>query len=102
MWRRPARLRPTRPPGTRDLTLNIGRGEGVSVREMIDRINTLTGYDLPPLVTERRAGDPARVVASADRIATELGWKARHDVENMITSAWAGWLRRHPEAGRSV
>ncbi|MER5910781.1 UDP-glucose 4-epimerase GalE [Streptomyces sp. NPDC001982] len=83
------------------LTLNIGRGEGVSVREMIDRINAITGYNTPPTVTPRRPGDPARVVASADRIATELGWKTKHDVEDMITSAWAGWIRLHPEAARS-
>jgi UDP-glucose 4-epimerase len=86
-------------PG-RDLTLNIGRGEGVSVREMIDRINAITGYDRPPTVTPRRPGDPARVVASADRATTELGWKARHDVQDMITSAWEGWVRLHPEAAR--
>ncbi|OAH10082.1 UDP-glucose 4-epimerase GalE [Streptomyces jeddahensis] len=86
-------------PGT-DLTLNIGRGEGVSVREMIDRINEVTGYDTPPTVTPRRPGDPARVVASADRIAAELGWKAKHDVRDMITSAWAGWVRLHPSAER--
>ncbi|MEU3520385.1 UDP-glucose 4-epimerase GalE [Streptomyces sp. NPDC006654] len=86
-------------PG-RSLTLNIGRGEGVSVREMIDLINTVTGYDLPPAVAPRRPGDPASVVASADRIATELTWKAKHDVQDMITSAWQGWLRLHPEAAR--
>lgn len=89
----------TASPG-RALTLNIGRGEGVSVREMIDRINALTGHDHPPTVTARRPGDPARVVASADRAATELGWKAKYDVEDMITSAWAGWVRLHPEAAR--
>jgi UDP-glucose 4-epimerase len=82
-------------PGA-DLTLNIGRGEGVSVREMVDRINAITGYGTPPTVTPRRPGDPARVVASADRIARELGWTAKHDVEDMITSAWEGWVRRHP------
>lgn len=82
-------------PGT-DLTLNIGRGDGVSVREMIDRINALTGHDLPPVVVDRRPGDPARVVASADRIAAELGWKARYGVEDMIASAWAGWALNHP------
>ncbi|MFJ5267929.1 UDP-glucose 4-epimerase GalE [Streptomyces sp. NPDC088358] len=86
-------------PG-RDLTLNIGRGEGVSVREMIDLINAATGYDRPPVTAPRRPGDPARVVASADRIRGELGWKARYDVQDMITSAWAGWLRLHPEAAR--
>ncbi|MEV0226718.1 UDP-glucose 4-epimerase GalE [Streptomyces sp. NPDC050704] len=87
-------------PGT-DLTLNIGRGEGVSVREMIDLINETTGYDLPPTVTPRRPGDPARVVASADRITAELAWKAKHDVRDMVTSAWEGWVRLHPGAGRA-
>nr|ALK28517.1 Cbm28, UDP-glucose 4-epimerase [Streptomyces thermotolerans] len=87
-------------PG-RSLTLNIGRGEGVSVREMIDRINAVTGHDRPPAVVPRRPGDPARVVASADRAATELGWKARLDVQDMITSAWEGWVRLHPEARRA-
>jgi UDP-glucose 4-epimerase len=87
-------------PGT-DLTLNIGRGEGVSVREMIDRINAVTGYDRPPTVTPRRPGDPARVVASANRIGTELGWQAKYDVQDMITSAWEGWVHHHPEAARS-
>jgi UDP-glucose 4-epimerase len=87
-------------PG-RTLTLNIGRGEGVSVREMIDRINAITGYDRPPTVHPRRPGDPARVVASAARIATELGWTAKHDVQDMITSAWEGWVRLHPEAARA-
>ena len=87
-------------PG-RDLTLNIGRGEGVSVREMIDRINAITGYDRPPTVHPRRPGDPARVVASADRITTELGWKAKHDVDDMIASAWEGWVRLHPGAARA-
>ncbi|MEU4268347.1 UDP-glucose 4-epimerase GalE [Streptomyces sp. NPDC026092] len=78
----------------RDLTVNIGRGEGVSVTEMIDLINEITGHSVAPVVTPRRAGDPARVVASADRIAGELGWKARHDVRDMIDSAWAGWVAR--------
>ncbi|MGW2958398.1 UDP-glucose 4-epimerase GalE [Streptomyces sp. NPDC001220] len=87
-------------PG-RELTLNIGRGEGVSVREMIDRINAVTGHDRPPTVTPRRPGDPARVVASADRIATELGWKAKLDVQDMITSAWQGWLHHHPAPTRT-
>ncbi|MEU5509306.1 UDP-glucose 4-epimerase GalE [Streptomyces fungicidicus] len=86
-------------PG-RNLTLNIGRGEGVSVREMIDRVNALTGHDRRPTVSPRRPGDPARVIASADRAAVELNWKARHDIDAMITSAWSGWLRLHPSAAR--
>ncbi|CCB76932.1 MULTISPECIES: UDP-glucose 4-epimerase GalE [Streptomycetaceae] len=81
---------------TGDLTVNIGRGEGVSVREMVTRIGRVTGHeDVEPQVRERRAGDPARVVASAERIAKELGWSARHEVDEMIASAWAGWRLRN-------
>ncbi|MFI2432152.1 UDP-glucose 4-epimerase GalE [Streptomyces sp. NPDC018693] len=82
-------------PGTA-LTLNIGRGEGSSVREMVDRILKVTGYeDVVPAVVPRRPGDPARVVASAGRIREELGWSARHDLDDMIDSAWQGWRHRH-------
>jgi UDP-glucose 4-epimerase len=80
-----------------DLTLNIGRGEGVSVREMIDRINAVTGHHRPPTIAPRRPGDPARVVAAADRAAAELDWKAKYDVDDMLVSAWAGWRYHHPD-----
>ncbi|MFJ8432843.1 UDP-glucose 4-epimerase GalE [Kitasatospora sp. NPDC094019] len=86
------------PAGETSLVLNIGRGEGVSVREMLDVIGKVTGYDTTPEITPRRAGDPARVVASADLIHRELSWTARHDVEDMVASAWEGWCGRHPEA----
>ncbi|MGK5110451.1 MULTISPECIES: UDP-glucose 4-epimerase GalE [unclassified Geodermatophilus] len=80
------------------LTANIGRGEGVSVQEMIQTIRRVTGtvdQDWSrPAVEPRRAGDPARVVASADRIREALGWKARYGVEEMVASAWAGWTAR--------
>ncbi|MBD0425066.1 UDP-glucose 4-epimerase GalE [Streptomyces sp. TRM S81-3] len=82
------------PAGTA-LTLNIGRGEGSSVREMVDRILKVTGQeDVAPQVTARRPGDPARVVASADRAREELGWSARHGLDDMIESAWQGWCHR--------
>ncbi|WP_405936707.1 UDP-glucose 4-epimerase GalE [Streptomyces sp. NBC_00726] len=80
-----------------DLTLNIGRGEGSSVREMVDRILKVTGNeDATAEVSARRPGDPARVVASAERISAELGWSARYGVDEMIESAWQGWRLRHP------
>ncbi|PBC79217.1 UDP-glucose 4-epimerase [Streptomyces sp. TLI_235] len=78
------------------LTLNIGRGEGVSVRGVLDAIARITGRAVEPEVTPRRPGDPARVVAAADLIRKELDWSARHGVEEMIESAWAGWRARHP------
>ncbi|MBF9071590.1 UDP-glucose 4-epimerase GalE [Streptacidiphilus fuscans] len=86
----------TERPDSTDLVLNIGRGEGVSVHEMLAVIGEVTGLDTTPVVTPRRAGDPARVVASAERIAQELGWKARFGVAEMVSSAWSGWRRQHP------
>ncbi|MFF7990110.1 UDP-glucose 4-epimerase GalE [Kitasatospora xanthocidica] len=89
------------PAGATSLVLNIGRGEGVSVREMLAVIGEVTGRDTTAEVTPRRAGDPARVVASADLIHRELGWTARHGVKEMVASAWDGWCARHPEARRA-
>ncbi|MEU0602600.1 UDP-glucose 4-epimerase GalE [Streptomyces sp. NPDC006393] len=96
-----ARALADREPGS-DLTVNIGRGEGVSVREMIALIGEVTGYGAAatPVSAPRRAGDPARVVASAERIRAELGWTARHDARAMVDSAWSGWCRQHPRARR--
>lgn len=96
-----ARALAARAPGT-DLTVNIGRGEGVSVRQMIELIGEVTGYGpaARPVSAPRRPGDPARVVAAADRIHTELGWSARHDARSMVASAWEGWCARHPQARR--
>jgi UDP-glucose 4-epimerase len=75
---------------------NIGRGEGSSVQEVLSTVARVTGSDLEPVVVERRPGDPARIVASADRIKRDLGWTARHDLEHMVTSAWEAWRHRHP------
>ncbi|MEU3193893.1 UDP-glucose 4-epimerase GalE [Streptomyces sp. NPDC006992] len=89
----------SRPGGGGDLTLNVGTGSGVSVREMADLVAEVTGGRGPaPRVVPRRPGDPARVVASAERIREELDWAPRHGVREMVASAWEGWLLRHPEA----
>jgi UDP-glucose 4-epimerase len=76
-------------------TLNIGRGEGISVREMVETIRAVTGTASDPrsepVVEPRRPGDPARIVASADAIKEVLGWEARYDVQAMVESAWEGW-----------
>ncbi|MCZ7415975.1 MULTISPECIES: UDP-glucose 4-epimerase GalE [unclassified Streptomyces] len=83
-----------------DVTVNIGRGEGASVREMVDLIAEVTGRTFTPEIAPRRPGDPPRIVASADRAAELLDWRARHDVRDMVTSAWEGWCLHHPEAAR--
>jgi UDP-glucose 4-epimerase len=84
-----------------DLTVNIGTGRGVSVREMADLVAEITGHTAPAAkIVGRRAGDPARVVASPEKTSKELDWTARHDVREMVESAWEGWLLRGEAAGR--
>ncbi|MGW3355123.1 UDP-glucose 4-epimerase GalE [Streptomyces bungoensis] len=78
-----------------DLTLNVGRGKGVSVREMVTVIGEVTGDRRPAVVEGRRPGDAPRAVASAARAAEALGWRARRGVAEMIESAWAGWRLHH-------
>ncbi|MFI6334223.1 UDP-glucose 4-epimerase GalE [Streptomyces sp. NPDC050535] len=75
---------------TGDLTVNIGRGEGVSVRELITLIAEVSGDSTPAIVEPRRPGDAPRAVASAERAARELGWSARRGVREMVASAWRG------------
>jgi len=74
---------------------NIGRGVGSSVREVLDTVAQVTGSQLEPVVVERRPGDPARIVASADRIKSDLGWCARYDLDEMVAGAWEAWRLRH-------
>ncbi|PCG82844.1 UDP-glucose 4-epimerase GalE [Streptomyces sp. WZ.A104] len=81
-----------------DLTVNVGRGEGVSVRELAEVIGEVTGLGPKPVAEARRPGDAPRAVASAARITEELGWTARRSVREMVESAWEGWCLRHPEA----
>ena len=76
-------------------TYNIGRGEGASVLDVLSMISEVTGLDTAYDVVDRRPGDPARVVASAERIRAGLGFTARRDLREMVTSAWAGWQRTH-------
>ncbi|GAB3196532.1 UDP-glucose 4-epimerase GalE [Geodermatophilus arenarius] len=73
----------------RTATYNVGRGQGSSVLEVLDVVRTVTGRPLEHDVVERRPGDPARIVGSVERIAHELGWRAQHDLTDMVASAWA-------------
>ncbi|MET7619307.1 UDP-glucose 4-epimerase GalE [Streptomyces sp. NPDC005408] len=84
--------------GAGDLTVNIGRGAGVSVRELADLVAEVTGYDGEPVIEPRRPGDAAKAVASVDLITKELGWTASRGVREMVESAWDGWCLRHPGA----
>jgi UDP-glucose 4-epimerase len=69
-------------------TYNLGNGQGYSVKEVIDTCEKVTGHKANVVMAERRAGDPARLVASADKIYQDLGWKAERNLEEIIGSAW--------------
>jgi UDP-glucose 4-epimerase len=72
---------------------NLGRGEGISVKEIVAAIEKALGRPLPYDVGPRRTGDPARIVTSADRAHADLAWAATEDLDAMVESAWTAWTR---------
>ena len=68
---------------------NVGTGVGTSVREVLGVVAEVTGIEFEAEIVARRAGDPAEVVARTERITEELGWRAEHDLRDIIESAWA-------------
>ncbi|MBS4213072.1 UDP-glucose 4-epimerase GalE [Neobacillus rhizophilus] len=67
---------------------NLGNGLGYSVKEVIETCERVTGVKSNVEMADRRAGDPARLVASSDKIYNELGWKAERNLERIIADAW--------------
>jgi UDP-glucose 4-epimerase len=67
---------------------NLGSGTGSSVAEIMDAVRTVTEIDFTPEIGPRRPGDPARIVATGELAARDLGWKMRHSLEDMVRSAW--------------
>jgi UDP-glucose 4-epimerase len=74
--------------GTLEPVYNLGSGDGVSVRQIMTAVARATGIDFEPEIGERRPGDPARIVASGELAARDLGWTMRHDLDDMVRSAW--------------
>lgn len=71
---------------------NVGTGEGASVREVVAKILAVTGLaELEPEILPRRAGDPAQLIGNAQRITEVLGWKAEHNLDDIIDSAYRAW-----------
>jgi UDP-glucose 4-epimerase len=68
---------------------NLGSGTGLSVREIMDAVERVTGIGFRPEVRPRRPGDPARIVATGELAGRDLNWKMRHTVDDMVGSAWA-------------
>ena len=77
--------------GGRSTTLNVGYGHGYSVREVLAMVELVAGKPLKIHEEPRRAGDPAYLVARADRVRTELGWRPRYDDLKAIVSSSLAW-----------
>ncbi|MDR1745076.1 MAG: UDP-glucose 4-epimerase GalE [Planctomycetota bacterium] len=76
---------------------NLGNGVGFSVKEVLEMCRKVTGHPIPAVTSPRRAGDPARLVASAAKAREVLGFKPEQsDLENIVATAW-NWHRSHPK-----
>jgi UDP-glucose 4-epimerase len=83
--------------GAASAVYNLGNSKGYSVREVIESARSLTGHSIPAVVSERRAGDPAVLVANSEKIRRELNWKPRYeDLSEIIKTAWA-WAQKEAE-----
>lgn len=82
---------------TRDrIICNLGNGQGFSVKEVIEAARRVTGHPIPVEIKPRRAGDPARLVASSARAHSELGWKPQiPEIDSIIASAWEWHQQRY-------
>lgn len=70
---------------------NVGTGVGTSVAQIIAGMRQQLGWDFPVETVERRSGDPAELVADPTRIKREMGWEARHGVDQILASAVQAW-----------
>lgn len=75
---------------------NVGTASGVSVKEIVSQVRSVAKNDFLVHEKERRAGDPAMLIADSSRLTQEFGWRPQHsDIHTIIASAWK-WHRDHP------
>ena len=78
------------------LIYNIGNGQGFTVREVIESVGRVTGRPIAVEECPRRPGDPAVLVASAEKIKAELGWRPKFaELDQIISSAWEWHQKRY-------
>ncbi len=76
--------------------LNIGTGLGYSVKEVMDLIEKVVGKKINYEYVARRPGDPAQTIADPSKAFKDLNWKAKFDLEQMISSSWNAWQKHNP------
>ncbi len=80
----------------RSVRFNLGSGAGYTVRQVIEAVERVGGRPVPHSLGPRRAGDPAALVASSDRLRRETGWAPRlGTLDDIVRTAWA-WHEAHP------
>lgn len=86
--------------GEESAIYNLGNGTGFSVKEVIEVTRKVTGHPIPAEVAERRAGDPAILIASSEKAIKDLGWKPKfNSLETIIETAW-NWHKNHLDGYR--
>ncbi len=84
--------------GGKSAVFNLGNGVGFTVREVIETARKVTNHPIPAIESPRRAGDPAKLIASSEAAKKVLGWKPKHEsLEEIIQSAW-NWHKNHPNS----
>lgn len=82
------------------LEMNLGTGRGYTVMEVVNACRQITGHSIPVTIGERRAGDPAVLVADSSLAQRELQWQPQYtSIERIVETAW-NWHRQHPEGYR--
>jgi UDP-glucose 4-epimerase len=71
--------------------INIGRGQGFSVKQVMDTISEVLGKNINYEVVDRRPGDPAQTIADVSKAKSDLNWEAKKDLKSMVSSAWQAW-----------
>ena len=76
---------------------NLGNGTGFSVKEIISAAEAVTGINIKKELADRRSGDPASLIAGADKIRQELKWQPEYtNIKDIIESAWK-WHKNNPK-----
>jgi len=82
--------------GANSLAVNLGTGRGYSVKEVLNKIEEVSGLKVPVKIAGRRTGDPPELVADASLAEKVLGWKAKRGLDEIVGTAW-GWMQRANE-----
>jgi UDP-glucose 4-epimerase len=86
--------------GSQTGAFNLGNGDGYSVKQVVEVAREVTGHAIPAELAPRRPGDPARLIAAADKAKTVLGWKPKYpEMRTIVQHAW-DWHRTHPNGYR--